>query len=156
MHDLHFHCWLPCHPQSTNSPPTVNCWPTVSQLLADTLGDTVGSNFIPCPFLWSQQIPMPVLTDSPYHSCSQSLFDCSHLHPQFSFGCSHHCVLKKKIGVMNSMCLPTIIVVGGRTGQHVGTSFLTNLSIGLYLQQISKQMLTMFSHSSSQNLLNSC
>lgn len=26
------------------------------------------------------------------HSCSQSLFDCSHLHPQFSFGYSHRCV----------------------------------------------------------------
>lgn len=158
MHDLYFHCWLPCHPQSTNSPPTVNCWPTVSQLLADTLGDTVGSNSIPCPFLWSQQIPMPVLTDSPYHSCSQSLFDCSHLHPQFSFGNihSHRCELKKKIiSMMNSMCLPKIIFVGGCTGQHVGTSLLA-MSIGLYLLYISKQMLTMSCHSSSQSLLNCC
>lgn len=61
----------------------------------------------------------------------------------------------KKKRSMISMCLPTIIVVGGRTGQHVGTSFLI-MSIGLYLLQISKQMLTMSCHSSSQSLLNNC
>lgn len=57
--------------------------------------------------------------------------------------------------MMNSMCLPKIIFVGGCTGQHVETSLLA-MSIGLYLLYISKQMLTMSCHSSSQSLLNCC
>ena len=136
---------------------SVNCWPTdISQLLADTLGDTVGSNSIPCSFLSAN--------DS--SACANYVFTILVLRASLivvTFILSSHLViviavlLKKKIEitVMNYMCLPAIINVGRRTGLHGGMLFLT-MSIALYLLQISKQMVTMSLHSCSQSPLNCC
>lgn len=158
MHDLYFHCWLLCHPavyqQSTDSQSIVgqlsaNCWQTSRVTQWDLLFHTMSI--------------FKITTDSGAGAnCVLTILVVRASLIVLTFILSSHLVIviavcwnKKKISVMNSMCLPTIINVGGRTGQHIGTSFLT-MCIGLYLLQISKQMLTMSCHSSSQSLLNCC
>ena len=104
---------------------------------------------------YQQQIPVQVLTMSLPFLFSEPLWLFSPTSSVLIWLWSLQCTCWKKKTVINSMCLPTINVVGGRTGQHGGTSFVT-MSIALYLLQISKQMLTMSCNSSLKSLLNCC